>query len=118
MRLSLWVLIFHRVDFSHFILLLSTYWILSIINQALSKTKELPEIESRYFATEEEFSSLLASWQFIKAVILTDVCRYRFYAIPKLCIIAEFFTLCILRHTAAVGAVVQRPLCGLSSGRN
>ena len=25
---------------------------------------------------------------------------------------------CILRHTAAVGAVVQRPLCGLSSGRN
>lgn len=93
MRLSLWVLIFHRVDFSHFILLLSTYWILSIINQALSKTKELPEIESRYFATEEEFSSLLASWQFIKAVILTDVCRYRFYAIPKLCIIAEFFTL-------------------------
>ena len=71
----------------------SKYWILSIINQALSKTKELPEIESRYFATEEEFSSLLASWQFIKAVILTDVCRYRFYAIPKLCIIAEFFTL-------------------------
>ena len=93
MRLSLWVLIFHRVDFSHFILLLSTYWILIIINQALSKTKEFPEIESRYFATEEEFSSLLASWQFIKAVILTDVCRYRFYAIPKLCIIAEFFTL-------------------------
>ena len=27
-------------------------------------------------------------------------------------------TECILRHTAAVGAVVQRPLCGLSSGRN
>lgn len=26
--------------------------------------------------------------------------------------------ICILRHTAAVGAVVQRPLCGLSSGRN
>ena len=25
---------------------------------------------------------------------------------------------CILRHTAAVGAVVQRPLCGLRSGRN
>ena len=25
---------------------------------------------------------------------------------------------CILRRTAAVGAVVQRPLCGLSSGRN
>ena len=93
MRLSLWVLIFHRVDFSHFILLLSKYWILSIINQALSKTKELPEIESRYFASEEEFPSLLASRQFIKAVILTDVCRYRFYAIPKLCIIAEFFTL-------------------------
>lgn len=84
---------FHRVDFSHFILLLSKYWILSIINQALSKTKELPEIESRYFASEEEFPSLLASRQFIKAVILTDVCRYRFYAIPKLCIIAEFFTL-------------------------
>ena len=83
MRLSLWVLIFHRVDFSHFILLLSKYWILSIINQALSKTKELPEIESRYFASEEEFPSLLASRQFIKAVILTDVCRYRFYAIPK-----------------------------------
>ena len=93
MRLSLWVLIFHRVDFSHFILLLSKYWILSIINQALSKTKELPEIESRYFASEEEFPSLLASRQFIKAVILTDVCRYRFYAIPKLCIIAEFFRL-------------------------
>lgn len=93
MRLSLWVLIFHRVDFSHFILLLSKYWILSIINQALSKTKELPEIESRYFASEEEFPSLLASRQFIKAVILTDVCRYRFYAIPKFCIIAEFFTL-------------------------
>ena len=93
MRLSLWVLIFHRVDFSHFILLLSKYWILSIINQALSKTKELPEIESRYFASEEEFPSLLASRQFIKAVILTDVCRYRFYAIPKLCIIVEFFTL-------------------------
>ena len=93
MRLSLWVLIFHRVDFSHFILLLSKYWILSIINQALSKTKELPEIESRYFASEEGFRSLLASRQFIKAVILTDVCRYRFYAIPKLCIIAEFFTL-------------------------
>ena len=54
MRLSLWVLIFHRVDFSHFILLLSTYWILIIINQALSKTKELSEIESRYFASEEE----------------------------------------------------------------
>lgn len=71
----------------------SEYWILSIINQALSKTKELPEIESRYFASEEEFRSLLASRQFIKAVILTDVCRYRFYAIPKLCIIAEFFTL-------------------------
>ncbi len=70
MRLSLWVLIFHRVDFSHFILLLSKYWILSIINQALSKTKELPEIESRYFASEEEFPSLLASRQFIKAVIL------------------------------------------------
>lgn len=87
------VIIFHRVDFSHFILLLSKYWILSIINQALSKTKELPEIESRYFASEEEFPSLLASRQFIKAVILTDVCRYRFYAIPKLCIIAEFFTL-------------------------
>ena len=82
MRLSLWVLIFHRVDFSHFILLLSKYWISSIINQALSKTKELPEIESRYFASEEEFPSLLASRQFIKAVILTDVCRYRFYAIP------------------------------------
>ena len=32
----------------------SKYWILSIINQALSKTKELPEIESRYFASEEE----------------------------------------------------------------
>ena len=93
MRLSLWVLISHRVDFSHFILLLSKYWILSIINQALSKTKELPEIESRYFASEEEFPSLLASRQLIKAVILTDVCRYRFYAIPKLCIIAEFFTL-------------------------
>ena len=100
MRLSLWVLIFHRVDFSHFILLLSKYWILSIINQALSKTKELPEIESRYFASEEEFPSLLASRQFIKAVILTDVCRYRFYAIPKLCIIAEFFTL----HQAAKNA--------------
>ena len=71
----------------------SKYWILSIINQALSKTKEFPEIESRYFASEEEFRSLLASRQFIKAVILTDVCRYRFYAIPKLCIIAEFFTL-------------------------
>ena len=71
----------------------SKYWILSIINQTLSKTKELPEIESRYFASEEEFRSLLASRQFIKAVILTDVCRYRFYAIPKLCIIAEFFTL-------------------------
>ena len=28
------------------------------------------------------------------------------------------FAECILRHTAAVGAVVQRPLCGLSSGRN
>ena len=27
-------------------------------------------------------------------------------------------SVCILRHTAAVGAVVQRPLCGLSSGRN
>ena len=53
LRLPLWVLIFHRVDFSHFILLLSKYWILSIIYQALSKTKELPEIESRYFATEE-----------------------------------------------------------------
>ena len=66
---------------------------MSIINQALSKTKELPEIESRYFASEEEFPSLLASRQFIKAVILTDVCRYRFYAIPKFCIIAEFFTL-------------------------
>ena len=71
----------------------SKYWLLSIINQALSKTEELPEIESRYFASEEEFRSLLASRQFIKAVILTDVCRYRFYAIPKLCIIAEFFTL-------------------------
>ena len=71
----------------------SKYWILSIINQTLSKTKEFPEIESRYFASEEEFRSLLASRQFIKAVILTDVCRYRFYAIPKLCIIAEFFTL-------------------------
>ena len=78
------MLIFHRVDFSHFILLLSKYWILSIINQALSKTKELPEIESRYFASEEEFPSLLASRQFIKAVILTDVCRYRFYAIQFL----------------------------------
>ena len=84
MRLSLWVLIFHRVDFSHFILLLSKYWILSIINQALSKTKELPEIESRYFASEEEFPSLLASRQLIKAVILTDVCRYRFYAILEM----------------------------------
>ena len=93
LRLPLLVLVFHRVDFSHFIFLLSKHWILSIIYQALSKIKELPEIESRYFATEEEFSSLLASWQFIKAVILTDVCRYRFYAIPKLCIIAEFFTL-------------------------
>ena len=28
------------------------------------------------------------------------------------------YSLCILRRTAAVGAVVQRPLCGLSSGRN
>jgi hypothetical protein len=72
----------------------SKYWILSIINQALSKTEELPEIESRYFASEEEFRSLLASRQFIKAVILTDVCRYRFYAIPKLCIIANS-SLCI-----------------------
>ena len=77
----------------HCTLVKNAYWILSIINQALSKTEELPEIESRYFASEEEFRSLLASRQFIKAVILTDVCRYRFYAIPKLCIIAEFFTL-------------------------
>ena len=28
------------------------------------------------------------------------------------------FRKCILGRTAAVGAVVQRPLCGLSSGRN
>ena len=33
-------------------------------------------------------------------------------------IFAEETTQCILRRTAAVGAVVQRPLCGLSSGRN
>ena len=30
----------------------------------------------------------------------------------------DMFLECILRHTAAVSAVVQRPLCGLSSGRN
>ena len=109
------MLIFHRVDFSHFILLLSTYWILSIINQALSKTKELPEIESRYFATEEEFSSLLASWQFIKAVILTDVCRYRFYAIPKLCIIAEFFTLHIPLALCPVWSILWGNECCIPS---
>ena len=110
MRLSLWVLIFHRVDFSHFILLLSKYWILSIINQALSKTKELPEIESRYFASEEEFPSLLASRQFIKAVILTDVCRYRFYAIPT--------TLQIYNHYNTIDLGVVRLAATYSIFRN
>ena len=108
-------LFFHRVDFSHFILLLSKYWILSIINQALSKTKELPEIESRYFASEEEFPSLLASRQFIKAVILTDVCRYRFYAIPKLCIIAEFFTLHIPLALCPVWSILWSNECCIPS---
>ncbi len=37
----------------------------------------------------------------------------------RFCLIMwEHEPVCILRHTAAVGAVVQRPLCGLSSGRN
>ncbi len=71
MRLSLWVLIFHRVDFSHFILLLSKYWILSIINQALSKTKELPEIESRYFALSSAFFSRAVSENTLS---LKDIC--------------------------------------------
>ena len=79
------MLIFHRVDFSHFILLLSKYWILSIINQALSKTKELPEIESRYFASEEEFTSLFTSWKFVKVVILSDIGWNGFHTISQPC---------------------------------
>ena len=93
----------------------SKYWILSIINQTLSKTKELPEIESRYFASEEVFRSLLASRQFIKAVILTDVCRYRFYAIPKLCIIAEFFTLHIPLALCPVWSILWSNECCIPS---
>ena len=44
------------------------------------------------------------------------VCSY----LPQFLIsfVAGVWADCILRHTAAVGAVVQRPLCGLSSGRN
>ena len=42
--------------------------------------------------------------------------------VPKLMLYTNFsmceIIYCILRRTAAVGAVVQRPLCGLSSGRN
>ena len=88
----------------------SKYWILSIINQALSKTKEFPEIESRYFASEEEFRSLLASRQFIKAVILTDVCRYRFYAIPT--------TLQIYNHYNTIDLGVVRLAANYSIFRN
>lgn len=36
MRLSLWVLIFHRVDFSHFILLLSKYFSRAVSENTLS----------------------------------------------------------------------------------
>ena len=38
--------------------------------------------------------------------------------VPGVVIFLHRFLACILRRTAAVGAVVQRPLCGLSSGRN
>ena len=55
---------------------LSEDWIWSIIYQALSKTEELSEIESRYFETEEECPLLLASQQLIKKIILADVCRH------------------------------------------
>ena len=36
MRLSLWVLIFHRLDFSHFILLLSKYFSRAVSENTLS----------------------------------------------------------------------------------
>ena len=63
----------------------SKYWILSIINQALSKTEDLPEIESRYFASEEEFTSLFTSWKFVKVVILSDIGWNGFHTISQPC---------------------------------
>lgn len=54
-------------------------------------------------------------------------CGYLTYPVPRedaiayicpVCFWENDVFVCILRRTAAVGAVVQRPLCGLSSGRN